>query len=212
MTILSLEFSSPRRSVALWRNRLMAEAVEHSGGRGTKAFGLIAEVLARGRVSRKEIEVIAVGLGPGSYTGIRTAIALAQGWQLASGIKLLGVSSVASLAAQAQTENIFGRVNLAVDAQRGEFYVAVWEISRRGCTELSPLQIVSAAELAERKSAGQICVGPDMERALFPTAATVAMLAAEKTDFLPGNHLEPIYLRETAFVKAPAARTAASQK
>ena len=73
--------------------------------------------------------MIAVGLGPGSYTGIRAAIAMAQGWQLARGVKLLGVSSAEALAAQAQAENIFGRVNLVIDAQRGEFYLATWEIS-----------------------------------------------------------------------------------
>ena len=48
---------------------------------------------------REAIEAIAVGLGPGSYTGIRAAIALAQGWQLAREVKTLGVSSVAAMAA-----------------------------------------------------------------------------------------------------------------
>jgi len=65
--------------------------------------------------------VIAVGLGPGSYTGVRAAIALAQGWQLAREIKLLGVSSVEAIAVQAQAEKIFGRVNVVMDAQRNEF-------------------------------------------------------------------------------------------
>ena len=60
--------------------------------------------------------LIAVGLGPGSYTGIRAAIAVAQGWQLARGIKLLGINSVECLAAQAQAGKIFGRVNVVIDA------------------------------------------------------------------------------------------------
>ena len=208
MTVLALEFSSARRSVALARGgTFLAEAVEQTGGRGTNAFGLIEKALADANIVREEIEMIAVGLGPGSYTGIRAAIAVAQGWQLARGAKLLGVSSVASLAAQARTEKIFGRVNLVVDAQRGEFYVAVWEISERNCVEISPLKIFPAAEIEARRAAGEICAGPEMERLLFPSAATVAALAAGRTDFVSGEQLEPIYLRETTFVKAPAGRT-----
>jgi tRNA threonylcarbamoyladenosine biosynthesis protein TsaB len=207
MTILALEFSSARRSVALARGgRLLAEAVEQTGGRGTDVFGLIEKVLEKGNASREEIEVIAVGLGPGSYTGIRAAIAVAQGWQLARGAKLLGVSSLESLAAQAQVERFFGRVNIAVDAQRGEFYLATWELSGQSRVEVSALKIVPAAEIAARRAAHEICVGPEQEPLLFPAAATVAALGAGRTDFVPGERLEPVYLREASFVKAPAGR------
>lgn len=208
MTILALEFSSPRRSVALARGgALVAEAFEQTSGRGTGAFGLIEQVLAAGGVSRDAIEVIVVGLGPGSYTGIRAAIAVAQGWQLARATKLLGVSSLQSLAAEAQAQGIFGRVNLAVDAQRGEFYFSTWEISGRECLEVSPLRIVPAAEIRGRRESGENCIGPEMERLVFPSAATVAGLASGRADFLPGEKLAPVYLRETNFVKAPAGRT-----
>jgi len=207
MTILAFEFSSARRSVALARNGVvLAEAAETGGYRVTNAFGLTEKVLADAKVSREEIEAIAVGLGPGSYTGIRAAIALAQGWQLARGTRLLGISGAKCLAAQAQAENIFGRVNVVIDAQRGEFYWSGWEISAQERKEFSPLKIVPAAEIAALKSAGETCVGPDLEPALFPSAAMVARLATGRTDFMAGEKLEPVYLRETAFVKAAAAR------
>src|SRR5580704_7966632 len=124
MTILALEFSSPQRSVAVLRmgdTPVVAEAIE-AGGRNTTAFGMIEKVLAEAKIEREEIDVIVVGLGPGSYTGIRAAISIAQGWRLARGIKLLGVNSVEAIAAQAQVENFFGRVNVVIDAQRNEFY------------------------------------------------------------------------------------------
>src|ERR1700733_5021068 len=124
MTILALEFSSPQRSVAVARDgNVFSEAVE-TGGHGTNAFGMIEKVLSEAKIERDEIEVIAAGLGPGSYTGIRAAIAIAQGWQLAREIKLLGISSVEAIAAQAQVDKKFGRVSVVVDAQRGEFYLA----------------------------------------------------------------------------------------
>ncbi|MEI8291693.1 MAG: tRNA (adenosine(37)-N6)-threonylcarbamoyltransferase complex dimerization subunit type 1 TsaB [Verrucomicrobiota bacterium] len=203
MMMLALEFSSARRSVALARNGIvLSEAVEQTGGRGTNALGLIETVLAGAKASREEIEAIAVGLGPGSYTGIRAAIAVAQGWQLARGVKLLGVSSAEAIAAQAQAEKIFGRVNVVIDAQRGEFYLVTWEVSPAGCREISPLKIVAGAGLDLLKSAGEICVGPEQERQLFPPAALLALLASGRSGFAAGEKLEPIYLRETNFVKA----------
>jgi tRNA threonylcarbamoyladenosine biosynthesis protein TsaB len=204
MTILALEFSSEQRSVALARDGVvLAEACEF-GGRDTKAFGLIEKVLAAAKIAREEIEVIAVGLGPGSYTGIRAAIAVAQGWQLARGVKLLGISSAECLAAQAQ--GIFGRVNVVIDAQRGEFYAATWEISAAARAEIAPLKIVTAAEIAARKAAGEICAGPAAEPVLFPSATMLVRLATGREDFLPGEQLVPIYLREVNFVKSPPSR------
>lgn len=203
MTILAFEFSSAQRSVALARDGIvLAEATETGGYRVTNALGLTEKVLADVGIRREEVEAIAVGLGPGSYTGIRAAIALAQGWQLARAVKLLGVSSVEVLAARAQAEKIFGRVNVVIDAQRGEFYLSAWEISAAVRKEISPLKIASAAEIEALKTAGEICVGPEAGKVLFPSAAMLAQLASVRTDFVAGEKLEPIYLRETTFVKA----------
>jgi tRNA threonylcarbamoyladenosine biosynthesis protein TsaB len=213
MTILALEFSSSQRSVALARSgRVLAEASE-AGGRETRAFGLIERVLASAQIGRAEIECLAVGLGPGSYTGIRVALSIAQGWQLATGVKLLGLGSAECLAAQAQSGKILGSVNVVIDAQRGEFYRATFEISADVLNEIAPLKIVSAAEIESRAAAGEILIGPEATsrfpsgKVLFPHAAMLATLAAQRSDFVAGEKLEPIYLRETNFVKAPPART-----
>jgi tRNA threonylcarbamoyladenosine biosynthesis protein TsaB len=209
MTILALEFSSARRSVALAQpsGDVLAEAVETDRRRGTNALGLIQTVLAAARLSRQAIDVVAVGLGPGSYTGIRAAIAVAQGWQLARGTKLLGIRSPESLAVQAQAEKRFGCVHFVMDAQRGEFYLTTWEISGAEGRELSPLKIISAAELAARQAAGETIAGPGTERPLFPTAVALAALAQHRSDYVAAETMEPVYLRETSFVKAPHGRT-----
>src|SRR5438874_7806744 len=128
MKILAIEFSSAQRSVAVVADgATQSWEVIETGGRSTNAIGMIEAVLRQAQVEREQIESLAIGLGPGSYNGIRLAIALAQGWQLgadASKIKLLGVSSADCLAAQAQMEGVTGRVKVVIDAQRGEFYVA----------------------------------------------------------------------------------------
>jgi len=218
MTILALEFSSPQRSAAVLRTdgaRVAAEAVE-SGGRGTVALGMIGKVLAEANVGREEIDTVAVGLGPGSYTGVRAAISAAQGWQLAWKIKTIGVSSVEAIAAQAQAENILGRVSVVIDAQRGEFYLAVFEISAGGWKEIKPLKILPLAEVRRRADAGEFFIGPEAAnkfpdgRMIFPRAAMLAKLAAGRKDFVAGETLEPVYLREADFVKSQPGRTSGS--
>jgi tRNA threonylcarbamoyl adenosine modification protein YeaZ len=238
MTILALEFSTPQRSVAVLRTdgaAMIAEAVE-TGGHGANAFGMIEQVLAEARIEREQVDVLAVGLGPGSYTGIRAAISIAQGWQLAfaepeqdnssqtmasaqrrlaCGVRLLGVSSAECLVAQARTENILGRVSVVIDAQRNEFYLATYEIAADGWRETAPLKILSLAEVQSRTGADGILIGPEVTRwfpagrTIFPRASALAELTTRRSDFVPGEKLEPVYLRETNFVKSQPRRSAA---
>lgn len=208
MTILALEFSSEQRSVAVARSgTVLAEASETGGYRATNAFSLVDRVLTTAKTRREDVEVLVVGVGPGSYTSIRAAIALAQGWQMARKIKLLGISSAEALVTQAQAARLFGRVNVVIDAQRGEYYLATWEVTATSLRELQPLKIASKAEITALASVNAICIGPETASPiLFPTAATLAQMAAQRQDFIPGNLLNPIYLRETTFVKAPPTR------
>jgi len=190
-----------------------AEVVE-TGGHGANAFGMIERVLAEAKIEREQVDVMAVGLGPGSYTGIRAAISVAQGWQLARGVKLLGVGSAEAIAAQAQAEKIFGCVSVVIDAQRNEFYLATYEIVPDGWRETAPLKILSLAEVQPRAGADGILIGPEVTRwfpggrIIFPRAGMLAELAARRSNFTPGEKLEPVYLRETNFVKATPARSA----
>ena len=208
MKILALEFSSDERSVAVGESnatgvRLVNERVERS----VTGLALVDRVLQGAGVSPAEIEVVAVGLGPGSYTGIRSAIALSQGWQLGRGVKLVGISSVEVLARDAQVGGLRGSVSLVIDAQRQECYLAECEMADGETLEVGPLRIVRFDEIR----ADQI-VGPGTSRFipsakdLYPSAATLLKIAASRSEFVPGESLEPIYLRETKFVKAAPAR------
>jgi tRNA threonylcarbamoyl adenosine modification protein YeaZ len=217
MLTLALEFSSDQRSAAVIRESAAAapavcmEVVE-TGGQAAKALGLIDEALHNAQVEREHVECIAVGLGPGSYTGIRAAIALAQGWHLATDVKLLGLSSAAAIVAQAHAEGLTGRVAVVIDAQRQEFYLANYALDPGGWRELSPLRLASQAEVGACEAAGEILVGPQVTkwfaagRRIFPRAAVLGRLASAQTGYVPGERLEPIYLRETMFVKAPPPR------
>lgn len=217
MTILALEFSSPQRSVAVVQERTEAgplalgEVVE-TGGRSANALGMVEAALRAAQLDRAQVECLVIGLGPGSYAGIRSAIALAQGWQLARGVKLLGISSAECLAAQAQAEGILGRVHVVIDAQRNEFYLAGYTLSAGARIEVKPLHLASLAEVRACHAAGGVIIGPEVarwfagSRVVFPRAATLGQLARGRTNFVAGETIEPIYLRPAQFVKAPPPR------
>ncbi len=211
MKILAIDFSSPQRSVAVSHSDAHSEVLE-TAARATDPLGMIEAALRQSKLGREQIGTLVIGLGPGSYTGIRASIALAQGWQLARGVKLLGISSAEAIAAQARAEGMSGTVNVVIDAQRGEFYLATFELAPKEVREVAALKIVSLDELRRREQAGEVLIGPEVTRwfpdgkIIFPRAATLARLASTRTEFVSGEKLEPIYLRETTFVKAPPAR------
>jgi tRNA threonylcarbamoyladenosine biosynthesis protein TsaB len=215
MKILAVEFSSHQRSVAVVQAGgdaapvLLGRAFESGGHR---ALGLVEEALLQARCEREEIETIVIGLGPGSYTGIRGAIALAQGWQLGRSVNTIGISSVECLAAGAEREKVSGSVNIIVDAQRTEFYLARYEIAAGVWRETERLRLAPLAEIEELARRGERLVGPGATQwfpsahNLYPDAANLGCLASPRRDFVAAERLEPIYLRETAFKKAPPSR------
>jgi tRNA threonylcarbamoyl adenosine modification protein YeaZ len=212
MKILAVEFSSPHRSVAVCVDGQVPGRAEESDGRSTRALTLIERALAAAKCERKAIECIAVGLGPGSYAGIRSAISLAQGWQLACNVRVVGISTVDCLAAQARAEKISGLVNVVIDAQRNEFYFAAFEITPTEWKPTEPLRLLPFEEATARCASGTTVVWPDLlgrfpgSRVLLPDAGMLGSLATAHTDFVAGDKLEPIYLRETSFIKAPPTR------
>lgn len=212
MKILALEFSSEQRSAAIVEGARVRSRAAEQGGR--RAVALVEEALRGAQMEREEIGALAIGLGPGSYTGIRGAIAFAQGFALASGTPLLGASSVTSLAEGARRAGLKGDVHVIVDAQRNEFYLARFELQPALLRETQPLRLAPFAEIEALAAAGATLIGPDVKQTFpqaqdwFPDATDLGLLAAGRTDFIPGEQLEPIYLREINFKKSPPWRTA----
>ncbi len=223
MICLAFEFTSDRRSVAIsdGDQRVLSQVV-HDRGRTTPVFHLIDQALAEAQVARASIERLAISIGPGSYTGIRLAIAAAQGWHLATGIDVVAVDTFEALLRQTQRPAVAGPRVLCVNAQRQEFAVREWD----GQGWAAPLHLESADLLLQRIIAGQAVFGPDLGtwiRGLpststsselaaradaleaYPQASDVALLGAN-ADPVPPETLAPVYLREASFVKAPPHR------
>lgn len=212
MKILALEFSADERTVAVLVDGVVRGLATEQATRHTRAFGMIEAALRQAELEREAIDLLAVGLGPGSYTGIRSALALAQGWQFALNTPVAGVSGAEALALQAARTGLAGKVNVVIDAQRGEFYAARYLIEDGTPRPDEALRLASAAEIQARSDAGEFLIGPGITkwfsvgRDLAPSAAVVAELAMRVERPATADRLEPIYLRETAFVKAPPAR------
>jgi tRNA threonylcarbamoyl adenosine modification protein YeaZ len=215
MKTLALELSSSLRSAALVEEgRVICRAGEDRV-RAQGPAALINDVLRQAGVGPKEILTMAIGIGPGSYTGIRVAIAIAQGWALALGVRLFPVSSVEAVVWRAWLEGNHGNVTVLVDAQRGEFYAARYRVTETGIERREELSIRPAETIERWAREGEILVGPDVARAdwgvrpVHPDAGMVGVLASDRTEFVPPHELRPVYLREPTFVKAPPHRLAA---
>jgi len=205
MKILALEFSSNRRSVGIAEGAQALSRVETDEVRQSP-LTLIDRALNEANLPRESISTIALGTGPGSYTGIRSAIATAQGWQLARNINLLPIPSTEILAATARANGLRGETHFIIDAQRHEYYHATWNLTEETQTETTPLRIISAAEAAQLEAHGPDADGFPTCEPLYPDAAILAQLATTRTGFQPGEAIEPIYLRQTNFTKAPPPR------
>jgi tRNA threonylcarbamoyladenosine biosynthesis protein TsaB len=217
MKILALEFSAQLRSVGIanvdpnGHTHLLASA-EDADFRGVTGLMLIDRALSQSRLTAPAITHIAVGLGPGSYTGIRAAIAIAQGWQLGRNVQLIGISSIEVLAQQGRKAGLQGPASIIVDAQREEVYLARYDLQPGSLSVTTPLSIVKPNFVDQSDP----LIGPDVNRffpnapkahAISPSAAMLAELGATSKCIFSGEHLEPIYLRATTFVKAAPART-----
>lgn len=128
MNVLALDTATPATTVALARSGAApTEARDDppSGARPQHAQRLLVlaqQLLDESGLRWAQLDTIAVGVGPGGYTGLRIGLAAAHGLALACGAGLVGVSSLRTLA-----EPVRGRAAAAVlDARRGEAFVAVY--------------------------------------------------------------------------------------
>lgn len=103
------------------------------------------ELLAEAGISTRQLDGIAFGRGPGSFTGLRIACAAAQGMAFALEIPLLPVSSLAALAQDALAETGARRVLAAIDARMGEIYWGIYQAGEDNLMQLAGQECVSPA-------------------------------------------------------------------
>lgn len=147
MNLLAIETATEACSVALLHGDTLLDRSEMAPRRHAELVLPMAEdLLAEAGITRKQLDAVAVGQGPGAFTGVRLAISVAQGLALALGIPVVPVSSLAALAMQAPHNGT--AILAAIDARRGEIYAGAF---RRGPDELvEPLgleHVLAASDL-----------------------------------------------------------------
>lgn len=205
MKILALELSSAQGSIAWLEGEGEPFAVSFSNDR--KHSGLFFENLQSCFRQFGAPDLIVVGLGPGSYAGVRIAIAAAVGLRMASAAKLIGLPSICAIDTGVRDYCAIG------DARRHSFYFA--RVSEGKLLEGPSLH--SAAELDAKITKSPIPVYASESLAQFPQA-TVAFpsarrlgeLARDQGDEISDSQsLEPIYLREPHITTPKASRASA---
>jgi tRNA threonylcarbamoyladenosine biosynthesis protein TsaB len=219
MKLLAFETATEACSVALYLDGEVRERFELAPRRHAElALPWADALLAEAGVARGQLDAIAVGRGPGAFTGVRLAIALAQGIALALDRPLLPVSTLAVLAAAAPVDGP-ERILAAIDARMGEVYVGAFLRDGDGLLVLQAerVQPPGAVLLPEGVAGAWQGVGtgfaaadgvlaqrlqPALARfdaAALPRAGVLARLAAAA--FLRGEavapeRVEPAYLRD----------------
>jgi len=203
MTILAIETSSMVGSVAV--GDVVVE--RPLGGHHDDVVALIDQALAQAGVALADLEAIAVGAGPGSFTGLRIGMATAKGIAFAAGKPLWTASSLAALALDAAAGAPAGALLVPiVDARRGEVFAGFYRASGDLVVAAAEERVVPRAEIArvaaEIAGGAQILLG---DAAATPSARSVArlVLAGDRTDELRAG--TPVYMRAAeAEVKFPA--------
>lgn len=207
MKILALEFSSPRRSVALLEGGEILGVVRDDVPAYGTPFSLIASLLKQTGTLPEQVSRLAVNIGPGSYTGIRAGISIVQGWSLSRPIAIAAFTTFDSLSRQAARLSLSGPLNIVLDAQRHEFLVADYVAGPSGLIQKTACRLLTFAPVAEKAAAGEHLLGPGISRwfagahDLYPTAEMLGELASGATPLNSTRDLEPFYGRETNFVK-----------
>ena len=213
MKLLALETATEACSVAVLVDGEVHERFEIAPRRHAElALPWAGQLLAEVGVAKSQLDAIAVGRGPGAFTGVRLAIAIAQGIALALDRPLLPVSTLAALAMRADGDRILA----SIDARMGEVYLGAF--SRRGddLVALDDEVVVkpddatipegdswhgvgtgfAAAEAAlSLRMHGRLAT---VDAAALPRAADVARLAAlafARGEAVAAERIEPAYLR-----------------
>ncbi|MCC6877888.1 MAG: tRNA (adenosine(37)-N6)-threonylcarbamoyltransferase complex dimerization subunit type 1 TsaB [Sandaracinaceae bacterium] len=163
MRVLALDTSTEVGSVAVLVDGLVA-AEAHALVRarhGETWSVLVEQVLAWARLSARDLDLIGVGIGPGSFTGTRVGVAAAKGLAISIGCPLAGVVSLRALARGAPGD----RIACVADAHKGEVYAAAYEREGARLIErIAPFHATPEVASARLRDVASIAVGSGLRR------------------------------------------------
>lgn len=134
MRLLAIDTSSNLLSLALFNNQdiIAFENNQSQMQHGVLLLPKIKELLASNQVSAKEVDGIIIGMGPGSYTGLRIGVTAAKMWAVSQNIPVYPVSSLAVMALSVESSDKKVAIVPIVDARRESCYTAIYQIDMTG--------------------------------------------------------------------------------
>jgi len=216
MNILTFETATEACSVALWLDGELRERHAVAPRQHAQLLLVWADtLLAEAGIARSALDAIAVGRGPGAFTGVRLAIASAQGIAMALDIPVLPVSTLAALA-QGAPANCAQPIIAAIDARMGEIYLGAFARGDDGLVGATAAEWLGAPAHAEQHAPVGFGIGTGfaaadgalvtrlglspvaVDASALPHAGDCARLAAAafaRGEGVPAEQLEPAYLR-----------------
>ncbi|MBL4631650.1 MAG: tRNA (adenosine(37)-N6)-threonylcarbamoyltransferase complex dimerization subunit type 1 TsaB [Paraglaciecola sp.] len=217
MNILIIDTATEACSVALEVNEQIYNRFEicpqqHS----QRILPMIDEILKEAKVTLQDLDYLAFGRGPGSFTGVRIATGVLQGLALGTGHKVVGISTLAAMAQQAYAQNNSEHVIAAIDARMSEVYFGQYRLKQNIMTLVGDEQVLPPeqgaalikqhTELAGVGSGWQAYANLNSDKKvevlsdiLYPNA--VYMLPLAKAIIAEGgavdvDDIQPVYLRD----------------
>ena len=228
MRILAIDTATEACSVALNNDGTLFAHFELCPREHTqRILPLVKDVLTEGGVALSELDALAFGRGPGSFTGVRIGIGIAQGLALGAELPMIGVSTLATMAEGAWRKSGATHVLAAIDARMGEVYWAEYQRDADGVWHGEETEAVLKPDAVTARlnalSGEWATVGtgwqawPDMAKDTGLTLTDGGVSLPEAQDMLPiahhqlslghtvaVEHAEPVYLRnEVAWKKLP---------
>jgi len=226
--IFSIDLSSPLSSIAIAHNGECVLAESFVGGQKSSSE-LFTALESRKEFVPEKIELWAVGLGPGSFTGVRVALAAIAGFNLPFDRPVIGYGSHDALLAGfvRMSENFTDQqVAVVTDARRNDAYVTTFSVTGKTSKKIHPTFLCPITSLDDKIPVECLILTYEAdsfkerlvesasapikiwESALFPSAIEGAAIAEQilLTGDGGAESLQPLYLRETNYKEAPPAR------
>ncbi len=213
--ILNIETSSTNCSVSLSNNNKLIDCLEKDSpnySHSQKLHSFISELMEKNNISFKDLDAVAVGIGPGSYTGLRIGLSAAKGICYALDIPLISVSSLENMVSNIQFEGV---IISTIDARRDEVYSCIFDKDKKVLREELPEIINSKSYINYSKKDKVLIVGNGQKKCKEiidfnnnfnwniniqkPSASNMGDIAYKKfelNDFEDIAYCEPKYLKE----------------
>lgn len=219
--ILAVDTATENCSVALILDGQVISRSEVAPREHTmKILPMVDEVLAEGGIRLPQLDALAFGRGPGSFTGVRIGIGIAQGLAFGADLPMIGVSTLAAMSQAGYRMNGAEHVAAAIDARMSEVYWGMYQRQADGdWSTFGDECVIVPAHLTEQTEPSEhtwLKVGTGWEAyqdelqalplttsesgILFPEAQDMAMLAQfafVRGETVGAENASPIYLRDT---------------